>query len=76
MFVRIVVAIFVASALLSGVGLVSADTPEQAKACPEDGNPSVGLEKSVAASNGQSLSAVAGINTAFASVGCETRLPI
>lgn len=62
-------------ALLSGAGVVSADSPTTGNACPEDGNPSNGLVQSVSASDGQSLNAIQGVNQAYESVGCDTVLP-
>ena len=75
MLARLVLVGVVLIAAISGVGVVSADAPTNAKACPEDGNPSQGLVKSVAASDGKSLNAAQGVNQSYESVGCDTVLP-
>ena len=72
---RFVLISIVIIGLVGGIGTAAADTPENAKACPEAGNPSNGLVQSVISSNGNSLHAIRGVNQAFESVGCETRLP-
>lgn len=72
--IRSIVALLLLVAVLGGAGVVSADSSDNAKACPENGNPSVGLVVSTGASDGQSLNAIPGVNTAFENVGCDTRL--
>lgn len=74
MLFRLIVVGCVLVGLIGGMGVVSADSNDNAKACPEDGNPSNGLEKSVAGSEGKSLNALAGVNQAYKNVGCDTRL--
>ncbi len=75
MFTRLIVVGFVTVALMAGVGVVMAGSSDKAKACPEDGNPSEGLEKSTIASEWKSLNAAKGVNQAYGSVGCEASLP-
>lgn len=75
MLTRVVLVGVVLIATMGGVGVVSADSHTTGNACPEDGNPSQGLVKSVTASDGNALNAVAGVNQAYDSVGCDTTLP-
>lgn len=72
MFRRTVIVGMLLLALISGAGVVSADSHSTGVACPEDGNPSNGLVQSVSASDGQSLNAVQGVNQAYESVGCDS----
>jgi D-aminopeptidase len=72
---RLVAVSFALIVLLGATGVVVADGHDSGKACPEEGNPSEGLEQSVTSSEGESLHAVKGVNQAFESVGCKTRLP-
>lgn len=74
MLFRLIVVGCVLVGLIGGTGVVAADSHDNAKACPEDGNPSNGLESSVTNSKGVSLSALAGVNQAYESAECETRL--
>ena len=72
MFKRAIIVGVLLLALISGAGVVSADSPTTGNACPEDGNPSNGLVQSVSASDGQSLNAAQGVNQAYESVGCDS----
>ena len=72
MLTRFIVVVVVAVALISGTGVVMADSPDESPAC--DGVPSNGLIQSVSASEGTSLNAAEGVGTAFDQVGCDVEL--
>lgn len=76
MFTRLAMTLFVLMALVGGTGVATADTSDNARACPEDGNPSKGLQTSVTASDWKSLNAAEGVNQAYESVGCDASLAL